>query len=377
MKINTIEEAVAYVESKRDKKELTQFKQILETLHIDDEGLNVIHVTGTNGKGSTVTFLRNILNAAGYRVGTFTSPYIICHQDRIMIDGKMISEDAFIHLVEEYQDIIERYHLSMFEIDVLFSLVYFKQQAVDYCIYEVGIGGEKDKTNVVHGMASVITTIGHDHLDMLGPRLEDVARHKAGIIKPGCPVFVGDIPPSCERVILDKAKACDSEYIPVAKSSFDLSRFPTYQKQNASLALTVVHHLFPHISKTEIQEGLDRFFWPARFEKIGDIILDGAHNIEAMAQLLNELKEPHTVVFSALNDKAFVSMASMIRRQGHRLVLCVFEDERALTKDQMKQVPYHQQVSSIEEALQCEGPLVFCGSLHFVADVRKKILKSE
>lgn len=376
MNFKTVEDAVNYVISKRDKKDVSTFKKILETLGIHDEGLKIIHVTGTNGKGSTVTFIRNILNAAGYKVGTFTSPYIICHQDRFMIDGKMMPDETFIHYVNTYYDAIEKYHLSMFEIDVLLSLVYFKDQKVDYCIYEVGIGGDSDKTNIIHSIASIITNVGHDHLASLGPTLEDVARHKAGIIKPHQAVFIGSMKASCEAIIRELAAKNHASCFTIESAPLILDNLPTYQRHNALLAITVIRHLFPTISWETINQGIQSFSWPARFEKIDDILIDGAHNIEAIAALLENIKQPSTVIYSALNDKDFVSMACMIKDAGHQLILCLFEDERGLGQDDIKKIPYDGIVSSIDEALLYQTPLVFCGSLHFVSDVRKKLLKS-
>ena len=181
----SVKSAIEYIESQRHKRTIEDFQKTLDELHINVHQKNMIHIAGTNGKGSTVNYLRAILNAHGYKVGTFTSPYLVKHNDRICIDGTPISDTALLYYINKYYDVIEREHLSMFEIDTLIMLDYFDTQPLDFRIIECGIGGEHDKTNVIDSKISAITNIGMDHIEQIGPTLFDIINEKMGIIKRG------------------------------------------------------------------------------------------------------------------------------------------------------------------------------------------------
>ena len=185
----TIKEALSFIESQRVKRSFEDFQKIVDRYHFNVNLKNVIHVAGTNGKGSTVTFIKDLLMTQGYHVGTFTSPYIIKHNERIAVDGKPISDLDLLRLINQLYPIIEKEHLSMFEIDTLIMLSYFNELDLDYHVIECGIGGLNDKTNVIQSKIAVITNIGYDHQFMLGNTLLDIACHKAGIIKERVPLF--------------------------------------------------------------------------------------------------------------------------------------------------------------------------------------------
>lgn len=401
----TIQEATEYIINRRTKTDLAHFKEILDTLQIPYDQIKTIHVTGTNGKGSTINYIRNILTAAGYKVGTFTSPYIICHQDRFCIDGKMMAEKDFIDLVNQYYPAIEKYQLSMFECDVLFAFVYFYAQHVDYAIIEVGIGGREDKTNMIHPLASIITNVGQDHLAKLGPTLEDVAYQKAGIIKDNTPVFIGKMPSNLTAVIAREAKLKNAPLIishPTAFSDdgcFDylnykgltLNQCGSYQIKNACLALDVVNYFadeFRLVDKNAVVQGLKQATWPGRFEHFNvfgkDVYLDGAHNIDAFNALFEAVdtvksKQDVTFIYAALRDKAYMTMAKMIREKNYHLHVCQFVDERALSQEQANEIHAEKFYASIDEALldikNIESMIVVCGSLHFISQFRAKIVE--
>ena len=172
---DNIKEAVDYIESKRVKRSFEQFQEIVNKYHFNLHQKNMIHVAGTNGKGSTTNFIKEILMKHGYTVGTFTSPYMLVHNDRICINGEMISDSKLLEIINGLINIIEVEKLSMFEIDVLIMLRYFNECDLDYRIIETGIGGLNDKTNVIDSICSVITNIGYDHQFMLGDTLEEIA----------------------------------------------------------------------------------------------------------------------------------------------------------------------------------------------------------
>lgn len=185
----TIDEALNFIESQRMKRSFKEFQEIIKRYHLPVDLKNVIHVAGTNGKGSTVTFIKDLLVKQGYHVGTFTSPYIIKHNERISVDGKPISDEELLRLVNDLYPIIEKEHLSMFEIDTIIMLNYFHELDLDYHVIECGIGGLNDKTNVIQSQVAVISNIGYDHQFMLGDTLLEIASHKVGIVKEGVPLF--------------------------------------------------------------------------------------------------------------------------------------------------------------------------------------------
>lgn len=187
-----IESALKYIESRRVKRSLKQFKETIEKYGFNVHQKNMVHIAGTNGKGSTTNFIKNILIEHGYRVGTFTSPYLICHNDRICINGKMIDDEKLLEIINSLLEMIDNEQLSMFEIDTLIMLCYFNEVDLDFRIIETGIGGLNDKTNVIDSVCCAITNIGYDHQFMLGDTLEQIAYHKAGIIKENQICFTGE-----------------------------------------------------------------------------------------------------------------------------------------------------------------------------------------
>lgn len=396
--------AANWLMSRKNKTDLAHFKIILDALQIPYQKVPCVHIAGTNGKGSTLNYLRYICMQAGLKVATFTSPYIICHQDRFCINGEMISDHDFLDLVNRYYEKIEHYHLSMFEADVLLAFVYFYEQQVDLAFIETGIGGRLDKTNVIIPMASVITNIGYDHLKQLGPTLADVAYQKAGIIKPNVPVFVSAMPDTELAVIASEAANQHAPLhvvqAPCAKTTspltFDyagmqdlvLGMEATYQIQNACLAIEVVRTLFPSISPAAIRQGLRQAVWPGRFEHFQvagqDLYIDGAHNRSAFHALFEAVEAIRgqravSVIYAALRDKEYRLMAEMIRAQGYELNVCQFEDDRALSLEQSQEVAATHFYHSIDEALDHLADLsecvLVCGSLHFISQFRAKMLE--
>lgn len=396
-----VNDAANYLMSRKTKTDLKRFNEILDELHIPYDKIKCIHVTGTNGKGSTINYMRSILNEAGYKVGTFTSPYIVCHQDRFCIDGKMMSDEDFLELVNRYEEAFNHYELSMFEIDVLLAFVYFYEKQVDVALIEVGIGGLNDKTNVISPIASVITNVGNDHLKQLGPTLEDVARNKAGIIKEKTPVFIGEMEKNLETVIsqiADEKQAVLTISHPATfiQNAFDyhgiaqieLGNVGSYQIKNASLAIEVILSLFKDITTSQIKTGVKKAMWPGRFEYFNidgkDVYIDGAHNTHAMPALFDSIehiknnRQVH-VIYAALRDKNYQEMASMIQNQGYVLHVAQFEDDRAMSKQQALELNAQSFYRSIKEAIEdiknLEGVVIVCGSLHFISQFRQEILK--
>ncbi len=275
------------------------------------EKLRFIHVAGTNGKGSTCAMLESIYRAAGLRVGLFTSPHLVSFRERIQINRELIPENDVTRLVAELQPLLKQFpaenHPTMFEVVTVMALKFFAEQKCDLVIWETGLGGRLDATNIVTPLASVITNIALDHTQWLGDTLEKIAAEKAGIIKPGVPVITAAREPEVLLVIADVARANEAMLTVVGQAS-RLSSFRNWtgwkpvpllgehQKKNAALAFATVEVLQKQIpvSEKQIEAGLATVNWPGRLQLIErggqKILLDGAHNV-AGAEVLRAALE--------------------------------------------------------------------------------------
>jgi dihydrofolate synthase / folylpolyglutamate synthase len=272
--------------------------------------LRFIHVAGTNGKGSTCAMLESIYRASGLRVGLFTSPHLVSFRERIQVNRQLISENELVRLVEEIQPLLKQFpaenHLTLFEVVTVMALKFFAEQKCDLVIWETGLGGRLDATNIVTPLASVITNIAFDHQQWLGETLEKIAAEKAGIIKPGVPVItVTDAPEALAvigKIALEKnaplAIVAADGNPPLAKFAAlcgDAATLPLlgeHQKLNAALALATVEVLQKQIlvAKEKIRAGLQKVNWPGRLQLIHKpdgqkILLDGAHNVAGVEAL--------------------------------------------------------------------------------------------
>ena len=267
--------------------------------------LRFIHVAGTNGKGSTCAMLESIYRAAGLRVGLFTSPHLVSFRERMQVNRRLIAEADVARLVAELQQLLQEFpaeqHPTMFEVVTVLALKYFAEQKCDLVIWETGLGGRLDATNIVTPLASVITNIAFDHMQWLGDTLEKIAAEKAGIIKPGVPIITTTAAPEALAVIEGVA---DEKNAPLTRvnSKFKIqnSKFcllGEHQKQNAALALATVEVLQDQISVSAetIREGLAKVHWPGRLQMIErggqKFLLDGAHNVAGVAALCAALAE--------------------------------------------------------------------------------------
>jgi dihydrofolate synthase/folylpolyglutamate synthase len=291
------------------------------------EKLRFIHVAGTNGKGSTCAMLESIYRTAGLRVGLFTSPHLVSLRERIQINRQLIPENELVRLVEEIQPLLKEFsadnHLTLFEVVTVMALKFFAEQKCDLVIWETGLGGRLDATNIVTPLASVITNIAFDHQQWLGDTLEKIAAEKAGIIKPGIPVLTATEKKSALAVIEEIAREKNAPLVKVGQASRlpRTGKMPAplllgeHQKTNAALALATVEVLQKQIpvGDGKIREGLQNINWPGRLQLIEKpdgqkFLLDGAHNVagaEALrAALENNFSGVRPVfIFGALADK--------------------------------------------------------------------------
>lgn len=333
------------------------------------KNLQCIVITGTNGKGSTATFLEMMLRSQKKRVGVFRSPSITNMNDMIQVNGSSI-EDQPLQL---YLAMLPS--LSLFEKQVMIALLHFYAQNVDYVILEVGMGGLYDACNIVNPILSLCTNIGHDHLEYLGPTLDDVVQHKAGIARKNHLYL------STERVYTKELKQAVVGYGAIYKEvdlHKDIHCKVTYQNENCSLALAAFEILGYTLSTSTLQEIIRNFKWMGRFEIIQEnpkIILDGAHNVEGIKALLMSLENDCVFVFSALKDKNYREMIALLKEYSNDVIVTTFAYERAASLELLVHgndvEAYQSFIEAMEKAKEKKKDIVVLGSLYFIGEVRK------
>ncbi|HEM5491465.1 TPA: bifunctional folylpolyglutamate synthase/dihydrofolate synthase [Streptococcus suis] len=385
---------------------MEKIEYALELLGNPQFTVPVIHVAGTNGKGSTIAFLRQLFQAHGLRVGSFVSPHMVSVHDRICIDSLPISDHDFQHYLQNIydleQEVAARYEpFRYFEVMVLIMFLYFKDQQPDLALVEVGIGGLLDTTNVVAPALSLITSIGMDHQDLLGSTLREIAEQKAGIIKQNVPVVLGPLSPEttaiCRHIAQDKQasvhqfgqeftyKAGQFSNADLELSELVLGLAGQHQEENAAVALQTfllyMVRIQQAISPQLIQQALSRTSWPGRLELVAQepkIYLDGAHNVPAIERLIDfiqEQEEPVTILFSALRRKDFQEMLGLLEEKlPHTpLVLTSFAYDGALSEENRQGRDYVENYQLFIEDWQSagQGILIVTGSLYFISEMRR------
>ena len=315
--------------------------------------LRFIHVAGTNGKGSTCAMLESIYRAAGLRTGLFTSPHLVSFRERIQVNRQLASENEVVRLVEEIQPLLKQFpaghHPTFFEVVTVMALKFFAEQKCDLVIWETGLGGRLDATNIVTPLASVITNIALDHEQWLGDTLAQIAAEKAGIIKPGVPVITAVDEPEALAVIEEVARKQNAPLINVAQASrlhatAETAALPLlgeHQKINAALALATVNVLRSKIPASDetIRVGLSKVDWPGRLQMVTrssgqTVLLDGAHNV-AGAKVLRAALEKHfqfpryTLVLGVFQDKDWRHICETLAPLAARIFTVPVSSERS------------------------------------------------
>lgn len=291
---------------------LENIRLLLEKAGRPEERLAIIHVAGTNGKGSVCAMVEAILRAAGLRTGLFTSPHLVDFRERIRVDGGKISpadmRDGLTRLRLWSEE--EKITPTFFELSTALALDHFVRMGCEAVVLETGMGGRLDATNVVMPRAVVITPIALDHTEWLGETLELVAAEKAGIIKAGRPVCSGPQEARAKRVLEETAarQRAPLRFVTEPWLKDPVALAGSHQLVNASLAVEVVRAAGFAVSDAQIREGLARVVWPGRFQQIGNYLLDGGHNPHAARRLVQTWREVYgarriPVIFGALGDK--------------------------------------------------------------------------
>jgi dihydrofolate synthase / folylpolyglutamate synthase len=386
-----------------------------------EKRLRFIHVAGTNGKGSTCAMLESIYRSAGLRVGLFTSPHLVSFRERIQVNRRLIDESDVVRLVEALQPLFSQFpdghRPTFFEAVTVMALSFFAEQKCDLVIWETGLGGRLDATNIVTPLASVITNISLDHQQWLGNTLEEIAAEKAGIIKPDVPVVTATDEPKALAVVEKTAREKNAPLVKInsweerraAVSNQDQVELPTrllsaveklslpgeHQKLNAALALATVEVLLNQIPVAEeaIRAGLETINWPGRLQLIPlpdgrRLLLDGAHNVAGVKTLVTALEKnfatpKRTLILGVLQDKDWQHICEMLAPLAARIFTVPVASERSAQPGELaaacRAVNPSAEVFAcpfLRDALQktaCDNFVVLAGSLYLVGEALELI----
>ncbi|WP_102274394.1 bifunctional folylpolyglutamate synthase/dihydrofolate synthase [Cytobacillus massiliigabonensis] len=429
---NTYEEAVNWIHSRLRlgvKPGLKRMEWMMEKLGHPERRMKSIHIGGTNGKGSTLTYLRHILQESGCSVGTFTSPYFEQFNERIAWNGVPIKDEDIVRLANDIYPLsveLEATDLggpTEFEIITAMAMQYFGHvQPVDIVLFEVGLGGRFDSTNIIFPILSIITNIGLDHTGILGSTHAEIAFEKAGIIKPGTNIITAVKQEEAKKVIENKALEMKaplyslgsqfsiedhhstatgelfSQETPFRKwSNLEISMAGNHQTENASLAIMAVELLNKYysflIEDEHIYSGLKKAYWPGRFETISMdplIIIDGAHNEEGITALVNELNKRYSdkkirIIFTALSDKKLDKMILNLDTAADKITFVSFDFPRAANAEALFNISQNDNKyctndwkAAVDEeirTLQKDEILIITGSLYFLSEAKPYLLE--
>lgn len=369
---------------------LERMEELLNRLGRPEQDLKMIHVAGTNGKGSVCTFIAAILEAAGYKVGRYISPTLYDYRERIQINGIYIEPEALAEGMSEIREICEAMAAeglevpTVFEVETALGFWYFKKNGCDFVVLETGMGGRLDSTNVAaHPILSVITSISMDHMAQLGNTLSEIAFEKAGILKPGTPAVIGPQKPEAMAVLLEQCR--EKNIIPEigdwnrltvkerrlfdARQIFDYKQYKnltihlggTYQVENACIAIEAIEALkLENPMRTAIIQGLSRAKWPGRFQCLSReplIFIDGAHNADGAAALRESVEayfpeQRKILIMGVFADKDYRAILEEMHSVSKTLISFTPENIRGLDSAELKNAaqPYFEQVIDAKTA---------------------------
>ncbi|MBO6304228.1 MAG: bifunctional folylpolyglutamate synthase/dihydrofolate synthase [Selenomonadaceae bacterium] len=397
---------------------LQRIEELLRRLDNPEKKYKTIHITGTNGKGSAAHFVANALTACGIKTALYTSPHLSRYEERITIDGKLISKEEFAETISKVKSVIEEMLKSgtecptQFEVLTAVAFLYFAEQKVEYAVIEVGLGGLLDSTNVIIPEISVITNVTLEHADKCGGTLQGVAEHKAGIIKENIPVVTGakgEPLNIIKRVAKEKNSdifVLDEDFFVKRKGEslnfknadeeidYTLAMKALYQAENSAVAweaLFVLAKKDYRIKKDVAVKAIENTVHAGRFEQIGNIILDGAHNpagIAALRETLDALYSAEKRIFllGMLKDKAVEEMLSILIREDDEVIVTKPVSNRAMSEDELFALAkkYTDNVviaKSIEDGInilrKSDGIRIIAGSLYLIGAARERLIDNE
>lgn len=419
MKYIECEEYISDI-SKFIKSDINKTKEIITNIISKEEMPEIIHVAGTNGKGSVCTYIENILMESGFSVGKFVSPHLVTMRERINYNGNMIAEMDFVNSFEKVKNLADNmdYQPNYFEYTLLIALDYYKKMKPDYIILETGLGGRKDQTNYVSDRKiAVITEIGLDHMAYLGDTYDKIAYEKAGIIKPDNKVVYFNKRHEASSVISKEAASLKAESFCIEKTNIKNARIindkvifdykslsgeiisnievnspALYQCENAALAIeTVLAIADNRITNACIKKGLNKAKWPGRMELLkSSVYIDGAHNVDGIEAFIDTVKAAYSndnnyLLFGVVADKEYEKMAKMLALSGlfTEILVTKLDTDRTSSIDELKKafdncpgqnVSFYQSVSegynSLIEKGQ-KGNMFSVGSLYLVGQIKE------
>lgn len=430
--ITTFEEAVAYlydVPRFTKKNTLEDTRDYLHSLGDPDKSLKIIHVAGTNGKGSVCAYLRNILEAAGKKVAVFTSPHLVDVRERFLVNGQMIEKQTFLDAFLQIYNSLDwnaleaeesAYHPTFFEYLFFMAMIIFSKQDIDYCILETGLGGRLDATNAVSNKElAVITRISLDHVEYLGDTIAKIAGEKAGIMQAGAPVVFTDAEAAATAVFVERAAELGISAQGVSKSDYAFLNFKNktidfsvrtryydyisltlhtiarYQMENAALAVRAIEILDKGqtISAEAIKQGISACKWAGRMEEIlPEVYVDGAHNEDGIRAFLETVREDglqkRTLLFSVVSDKDYAPMIRQVAESGlfDRIAIAHMNTGRAASLEVLRELfeaypsVNYSLYTKVDTALQAllgsrkEGERIYiAGSLYLVGEIKESL----
>lgn len=368
---------------------LENTQRLLRELGIDPDSTapKIVHVAGTNGKGSVCAFTEKILRDAGLRTGLFTSPHLVTYRERIRVCGTMISEQAVVEILETIREKVVSWdpHPTFFEISLCLAMRYFHDSECEAIVLETGMGGRLDATNALAATVSVITSVAMDHQKWLGGTLREIAAEKAGILKPNTPAIVADLHPDARDVVGRRALTLSIPYIEAhpLPEEWDLGLRGPHQRENAALAVEAACRIEgDRLTQEGIRQSLADTSWPGRFQILGDrVVLDGAHNPEAAGTLRetwseNFSEEKAHLVFGVAEGKDVVGIFRELLPVIGSVTFVPIRSERRLASKEMEaalleaggtSIPVDE-ADSLASALEGDGRILVAGSLFLVGE---------
>lgn len=417
MSLNTTLEKLFSLHQFGVKLGLDNIKGLLNYIGNPEKQLDAFHIAGSNGKGSTASFMASILMESGYKTGLYTSPHFIEFNERIRINGVTISNEYIVEFVEELWDYIEENSVTFFEVTTALAFMYFADNNIDYAVIETGLGGRLDATNVLDPLASVITTISLEHTNILGESILNVAEEKAGIFKDGTKIFAGILQVPVIELYEEKAVSGNNEifflkdyshlqndHITVQLSERKLNLYSTplrgnYQLLNCALAVLTLDRSIGSINDSNIMRGVDNVInnsgVQGRYEFFSThptVIFDSAHNADGIDAFLSEFSKDKdgysktTLIFGAMRDKNLDGIIKKLAGLFDTIYAASINYERAFTTDELMILTSDMNVDAkslevpeqfIYDFIQSPSDecLVVLGSIYLLGDIKHKLLK--